>query len=185
MNADQHLVYAVADLRRSPTAARDFALMLVEAAQRELAQAETFEQAREVTNKTRGFMEYLRRNHTDRHAVGLLAAQWLRGVRWMGTWLEANVNHDGGGDRKSESRDETAMRDLPDGVTKSQSSRWQRVASVHEQDFDLWIHEILTGDDVPSLAGLYRIWQMYFAPDEERARQCCRPDLDDAHGHAH
>ena len=181
MNADQHLVYAVADLRRSPTAARDFALMLVEAAQRELAQAETFEQAREVTNKTRGFMEYLRRNHTDRHAVGLLAAQWLRGVRWMGMWLEANVNHDGGGDRKSESRDETAMHDLPDGGTRSQWSRWQRVASIGEQDFDIWVDEILTGDDVPSLAGLYRIWIQFFAPDEERGRHCCRPDGEHEH----
>jgi hypothetical protein len=48
----------------------------------------------------------------------------------LGKWLAENVNHDGGGDRKSELQDATAIFDLPDGVDKYESSRWQQEAQV-------------------------------------------------------
>ena len=56
----------------------------------------------------------------------------LRAERRLGELIGEQVDHTGGGDRKSESRHVTPNRDLPDGVTKMQSHRYQEAASVPE-----------------------------------------------------
>lgn len=74
----------------------------------------------------------------------LMAELRLRVEHALGRWLSAHVNHTGGGDRRSGSRRATAVRDLPEGVTKSDSSRWQLLASLPESAFD---HFVVTTRD--------------------------------------
>jgi hypothetical protein len=51
--------------------------------------------------------------------------------------------HDGGRPAKNRSRDATGLARLSDlGVTKSESSRWQREAAVPEDAFEKWLAEV-------------------------------------------
>lgn len=99
--------------------------------------------------------EVLKRALRDReerlHAQNLLAELRLHQERWLGKWLAANVNHSGGGDRRSATRDETAARDLPEGISKNQSSAFQRLAAMSDAAFERYLsdarearHEITT-----------------------------------------
>ncbi len=58
----------------------------------------------------------------------------LRAERRIGELLAETVEK--GGDRRSKSYDATLISRLPDDVTRSQSSRWQRVASIPEPEFE-------------------------------------------------
>jgi len=49
----------------------------------------------------------------------------LRAERRLGELLEETVDHTGGGNRKSVSQVATPILDLPEGITRTQSSRWQ------------------------------------------------------------
>lgn len=72
-------------------------------------------------------------------AQNLLAELRLRQERAIGRWLADHVNHGGGGDRRSRSREGTAVGDLPQGISKNQSSRFQRLAAVPEAAFDRYL----------------------------------------------
>lgn len=99
--------------------------------------------------------EVLKRALRDReerlYAQNLLAELRLHQERWLGRWLAANVNHSGGGDRRSATRDGTAARDLPEGISKNQSSAFQRLAAMSDAAFEQYLsdarearHEITT-----------------------------------------
>lgn len=73
----------------------------------------------------------------------------LKAERKAGDWLAVNVNHSGGGDRKSELQVTTPINDLPDGVDKYESYRWQVQASLPEPLFNDWIdHCLSTGREI-------------------------------------
>jgi N6-adenosine-specific RNA methylase IME4 len=72
-------------------------------------------------------------------AQNLLAELRLREERAIGHYLAGFVNHEGGGDRRSRSRERTAVRDLPEGITKNDSSRWQQLASIPDAAFERFL----------------------------------------------
>jgi N6-adenosine-specific RNA methylase IME4 len=65
-----------------------------------------------------------------------LAELRLRLERHLGRWLREHVNHSGGGDRRSVSARGTAVGDLPEGVSRNQSSRYQKLAAISEETFE-------------------------------------------------
>jgi N6-adenosine-specific RNA methylase IME4 len=69
----------------------------------------------------------------------MLSEARLRVERELGAWLSAHVNHTGGGDRRSVSPDGTPIRDLPEGISRNESSRFQKVAAIPEVQFELWL----------------------------------------------
>jgi N6-adenosine-specific RNA methylase IME4 len=77
-------------------------------------------------------------------AQNLLSELRLRQERAIGHWLAAHVRHGGGGDRRSQSRTGTVVGDLPDGVSKKESSRFQKLAAIPEARFD---HHLTTTRD--------------------------------------
>ncbi len=89
--------------------------------------------------------EVLRRAVRDReerlYAQNLLAELRLHQERWLGRWLATNVNHTGGGDRRSRVRVAAPSRDLPDGISKNQSSAFQRLAAVPDDLFNRYLAE--------------------------------------------
>ena len=89
--------------------------------------------------------EVLKRALRDReerlYAQNLLAELRLHQERWLGKWLADNVNHSGGGDRRSATRGGTAARDLPEGISKNQSSAFQRLAAMSDAAFDRYLSD--------------------------------------------
>jgi N6-adenosine-specific RNA methylase IME4 len=77
-------------------------------------------------------------------AQNLLAELRLRHERAIGRWLAAHVRHGGGGDRRSQSRARTVVGDLPEGVNKKESSRFQKLAAIPDTVFD---HHLTTTRD--------------------------------------
>jgi hypothetical protein len=81
-----------------------------------------------------------RRQRAETYSTNLLAAERLNTERMIGEYLEKSLEH--GGDRKSRSSDSTLMPRLNDlGLSKYESSQWQKLAAVDEQDFRTWIDE--------------------------------------------
>ncbi len=78
----------------------------------------------------------------------------LKAERKAGKWLELHVGHSGG----SPSHDD---RDLPDGVTWNESSRWKLEARLPEDKFKEWIDECLSTEKEISAAGLRRAARKY------------------------
>lgn len=72
-------------------------------------------------------------------AAQMLAEVRLRIERQLGIWLLTHVNHSGGGDRRSVSSAGTAVRDLPEGISRNDSSRFQKIGHIPEVDFDRWL----------------------------------------------
>src|SRR5207248_1605451 len=62
----------------------------------------------------------------------------LRCERRLGELLAVTVRHEGG---RPNSNGTLPFRGLPEGVSKMQSSRWQREASVPEHLFEAWMAE--------------------------------------------
>jgi hypothetical protein len=74
-------------------------------------------------------------------------AQRLRSERKLGRILAEAISH--GGDRKSKSHDTNLIRlsDLSDlGITKDNSSRWQRIAIIDDTDFEAWVQDCINTD---------------------------------------
>jgi N6-adenosine-specific RNA methylase IME4 len=91
-----------------------------------------------------------------RKAIQNLQEARLRAERAIGLWLISHINHTGGGDRRtSGSQAATPNRDLPEGITKSNSSRWQKLAQVPEIPFERWLTLSRdTGKDITTQGGL-------------------------------
>ena len=90
------------------------------------------------------------------YAQNLLAESRLRLERWLGQWLGSHVNHSGGGDRRSDRRGTTTGRDLPAGISKNQSSTFQRLAAIPEVAFERYLTDTRDKQDEITTAGALR-----------------------------
>jgi hypothetical protein len=102
------------------------------------------------------FRQLLRKRRDRMRARNAMAEVVLRIERRLGEWLDAHINHSGGGDRRSQSARLTALRDLPEGVGKYQSSRWQKIAAISEAIFDRYLQDTMDEEGEVTGAGLFR-----------------------------
>jgi hypothetical protein len=72
-------------------------------------------------------------------ACQMLSEARLRIERELGAWLRDHVDHSGGGDRRTVSPRGTPLRDLPDGITRNESSKFQKLASISDIHFEHWL----------------------------------------------
>jgi len=103
----------------------------------------------------------------------------LQAERKAGEWLRENINHSGGGDRKSELQDATAIQDLPEGVDKYESKRWQLEAALPEEKFNEWIDDCLaTGKEISASALRNIAIKEKRTQDHESKREVGELDID-------
>src|SRR5205807_10403110 len=89
-----------------------------------------------------------------------------RTERQIGEWLRIHVNHTGGGDRRSVSSGGTPLGDLPEGISRNESSQFQKLAAIPEAHFERWLTETRDkGQEITSKGALK------FASALERRRQ--------------
>lgn len=144
---------------QSPNALHNLALNLVRAARRALLQIETPGEAVELRNRVRALEVYAKRQRATLADSNLISAERLRIERIIGGILKETVDHRGG---KIASHD---GRQLPDGITWNDSSRWQKLADVDEADFEMWLAECLAKEEEISTAAALGLWSKFVQPE--------------------
>lgn len=160
----------------APNALHNLALNLVKAARRALAQIETPGEVVELRNKVRALEVYAKRQRATLADSNLISAERLRIERTIGEMLKESVDHRGG---KIASHD---GRQLPNGITWNDSSRWQKLADVDEADFEMWLAECLEKEEEISTAAALGLWSRFVQPEHaptDDALPADAPDLDE------
>jgi len=109
-----------------------------------LAEARSVEDLTDVADKADAVRLYLKRRGAGLDVQNRAAELKIRAERSVGTMLEDVIQHQGG--RPTEngnpglplngSPDEKPVKLADLGVTKKQSSKWQKLADIHDDEFD-------------------------------------------------
>lgn len=155
--------------RRTADEILTLALRAYEEGLRDLEVFEHLDDVLDVQVQAFAAQRQLRRILRDRATyvkVGnLLAELRLQQQRTVGRWLREHVRHGGGGDRRSLSRGRTVVGDIPEGISRNQSSSWQRLAASPQTAFERFIAATRDAGREITTAGRLRL-----APPSERAR---------------
>jgi N6-adenosine-specific RNA methylase IME4 len=142
---------------------------LLRQARRLLAEARTVSEVKDLRDKAESVRLYLRQREDAREAQQDAAELRVRAERKLGELLAATVNHAG-----SRGVGRTVRPTLPEGVSKSQSHRWQRLASVPADAFEAHLARCREAGNDITTAGVAALARLQSQPHPE-------PDpLDDA-----
>src|SRR5262245_31999541 len=142
---------------------RPTALVRLQEACRFLARCD-LASAKELRDQAQAVAAYLRQQKHGLDAQNQAAEIKLRSERRLGELLAGTVNHAG-----SRGVGNTVLPTLPEGISKMQSSRWQREASVPPEEFERYLmHTREAGEELTS-AGL-----LLLASQEGKARERVR-----------
>lgn len=134
-------------------------LIKTEAARRALAEARSVDEVKDIRDKAEAVRQYAKQAGYGLEMINDAAEIKLRAERKAGELLKGMEKHPAG--RPPENRSQAAT-DLPPrlvelGITKDESSRWQRVAKVPEEKFEQHITETRRAGDELSTAGVLRL----------------------------
>lgn len=123
-------------------------LMPVEQARKLLAECMEVDPARQIRDQAEAVRVYLRQQRASTEAQNNAAEIKLRAERRLGELLDPNEEKRGGSKSRGAS--------LPDGISHSQSSRWQEVARVSPENFEGYIAETRAKGGEITTSGLRR-----------------------------
>ena len=129
-------------------------------AERALMDARTVPEAKDIRDTAQAIQSYLKQQNATLDIQNHAAELKLRAERKLGSLLNEDV-HAG---NPQLSHDATIGR-LPDGINRNQSSRWQREASLPDDEFDAWVTRTKEAGEELTSAGLLR-----------EAQKCARAD---------
>jgi N6-adenosine-specific RNA methylase IME4 len=112
----------------------DGILSCLDAARRALAEAKTIDEVKHLRDQAQAVRHFLKQRDYSFEAQQDAAEIKLRAERRLGQILAETVNHNG-----SRGVGRTVKPTLPVGVTKTQSHRWQRLASLPEGAFEGYV----------------------------------------------
>ena len=141
-----------------PTHAKELAL--IEAASRALAEARSVEDVKVVRDKAEAIRAYYRQQKGCFEAQQDAAELKLRAERRLGELLAETVNHNG-----SRGVGSTMEPTIPEGISKKQSHRWQRIASLDGEEFERHIQETRAVRDELTTAGVLRLAKKSAKPE--------------------
>ncbi len=145
----------------------------IEAAHRELAEAHSIEDVKVLRDKAGAIQSYLRQQGETLEIQNLAAELKLRAERKLGELLGE------GGERRGGNSHGGSSAPLPDGVTHSQSHRWQRVASVPDDDFEQHVAKAKSHGGEITTAGVLKLAKALNAArpsDRAEAGETCTVD---------
>ena len=125
-------------------------LIIFDKARNALEQAVSIDEVKQIRDKAEAMRLYIKQSGESLIMQNQCAEIKIRAERKAGEILQETVQH--GGDRKSKYHDDTLIPKLNDmGVSRLQSSRWQQIASIPEDNFDTHIEEIkIKGEELTS-----------------------------------
>ena len=140
-------------------------------AQEKLATISNPKEAVEFTHDIKAIRDRISKAQMDQEqafrALFPWSIAWLDGMRTTGR-LIAEGQEAGAIAKSSTNRYSTGnsllLVDL--GLDKMQSSRWQRLAKIDDQDFDIWKNELKTNREQPTFSRLMSLWKLLFKDPE-------------------
>jgi N6-adenosine-specific RNA methylase IME4 len=146
------------------------ALELGKRAQEKLATINDPKEAVEFTHNVKAIRDRISKVQMDQEqafrALFPWSIAWLDGMRQTGRLIgegqetgAIQTQSDGG-----QPSNRLLLGDL--GLDKMQSSRWQRLAQIDDQDFDLWKEERLNNREQPTFSRLMSLWKLLFKDPE-------------------
>lgn len=136
-------------------------LALLEHSSLLLAQAETFDEVRGIRDRAEAIRTLARKAHLSLEVANRASELKLRAERRAGEMLAALP-------LEARSHDATHLSDLD--VNKSQSSRWQRVATIPEPDFNAYIAEAFLDGKELTTSGALKLAKRLTAADKPPSR---------------
>ena len=133
----------------------DAFLVKISAAQRMLAEAQTIQDAISIADAAEAARVYAKRVGMGVPFINQAVAIKLQSERKAGEMLARMDKAKGGGDHKNKSTDSKALSVL--GISLTQSSRWQRAATVPEEQFQQYIEASNGAGREITSAGLYKL----------------------------
>ncbi len=127
--------------RMDPLDAARQAARLVAAGHAALMRASTVAQAKRVRDQAQAIFAYMKQQGDAENAAREAGVLKVRAERRLGELLSRTEMDRGGRPRKGKNRSQAANGLDALGVTKDQSSRWQRVASLPSEIFEAFIAE--------------------------------------------
>ena len=109
-------------------------LMLRDEAQKQLAQIKTVESGVEYLNKVKAIETWAKAEKKDAILQNAIAEQKIRTQKILGGLLKDNIQHQGGRNKTVTNNDRLSLKDI--GVTKNESSTFQKIASMPEELFE-------------------------------------------------
>lgn len=146
----------------------------------------TVDEVKEIHDKARALETYLKQSQKSLDLQNMAAEIRIRAQRRGGEILAQMEKHPPGppkGDRSHDGTDPPRLVDL--GMSKNQSSRWQRIAGIPEEDFDDRVKEIketgkeLTSKEFLSLAGYLQREREREGRREKAAQEAENIEMDD------
>jgi site-specific DNA-methyltransferase (adenine-specific) len=111
------------------------ALALRENAQAQLAQIKTLESGVDYLNKVKAIEVWAKAEKKDAELQNMIAEQKIRTQRILGQLLKENIQHQGGRPKEEkQSNSTTVLSDF--GISKDQSSTFQKIAALPEEVFE-------------------------------------------------
>ena len=146
-------------------------LILLTRAERMLAEARTIDQVRDIRDKAQAVKVYAKKVGLSRAIILYASELKVRAKRKLGEILKAieladsapGNQYTGKLDRSHDATGPLRLRDL--GITKSDSSRAQQIASLHEAVFAEYVEGCLDSHQEPTTAGLLRLAKQQKAND--------------------
>lgn len=143
---------------------RGLALAIANAAGQALDHARTAPEAKDIRDKQIALEAWFNAQRAQLGHINILVASRLETERKIGKLL-AETTIKGGIRHNSHDGSCERMPSLPEGITYNESSRWQHLAEIDDEDWRTWVDERLkdTGFELSTAAAL-RYWSEFVAP---------------------
>ncbi len=138
------------------TTSRQTMMTRLEDGYRLLAEASSLVEAKLVRDLAQATADLVRQQQLGADSVAEAMTLKLWAERKLGEMLRDTVNHEGGRPKKL-CPDVTVSGVLPEEVSRKQSSRWQKVASVPEVEFRAYLQDTRSQRCDPTTQGVLRL----------------------------
>jgi len=154
-------------------------LVLLSKAEKVLTEANTVDEVKDLRDKAVAVKAYAKKAKMGQRIVVEAAAIKLRAERRLGQMLQAIELADAapgnqytGPNASADDEPRIYLRDL--GITKSDSSRTQRLATLPQEVFDRYLTDNMQAGREPTMAGVLRLAAHGVTTDSRKATALCR-----------
>ena len=128
----------------------ELAQSLVSAARRALAVAQGPQEMGDIKKRLSTIEHWFKLQRASLVESNLVVAERLRTERAIGNWISENIK--AGQPKKELSHHGIILSDV--GITSSDSARWQAIAGISPDDFEMWINENINTTEISTTGAL-------------------------------